>query len=106
MTTNARVAATASTSLSGHLVARRETVTAKSGKSKELVFARIDANACTGWSPLRAWRPAPPRPSSSRNRKTASFGFSPMLDRITNILVVGIGGQRHDRRRKCWPAPL
>ena len=29
-------------------VARRETVTAKSGKSKELVFARIDANTCTG----------------------------------------------------------
>jgi indolepyruvate ferredoxin oxidoreductase alpha subunit len=29
-------------------VSRRETVTAKSGKSKELVFARIDANACTG----------------------------------------------------------
>ncbi|MFO1421305.1 MAG: thiamine pyrophosphate-dependent enzyme [Candidatus Competibacteraceae bacterium] len=29
-------------------VARRETVTAKSGKNKELVFARIDANACTG----------------------------------------------------------
>ena len=30
------------------LVARRETVTAKNGKSKELAFARIDANACTG----------------------------------------------------------
>lgn len=29
-------------------VARRETVTAKSGKSKELVFAHIDANTCTG----------------------------------------------------------
>jgi len=29
-------------------VARRETVIAKNGKSKELVFARIDANACTG----------------------------------------------------------
>ena len=29
-------------------VARRETVTAKSGKSKELVFASIDSNACTG----------------------------------------------------------
>lgn len=29
-------------------VARRETVTAKNGKSKELTFARIDANACTG----------------------------------------------------------
>ncbi|MCB1771353.1 MAG: indolepyruvate ferredoxin oxidoreductase, partial [Candidatus Competibacteraceae bacterium] len=29
-------------------VSHRETVTAKSGKAKELVFARIDANACTG----------------------------------------------------------
>lgn len=29
-------------------VARRETVIAKSGKSKELVFAHIDANTCTG----------------------------------------------------------
>jgi len=29
-------------------VARRETVTAKSGKTKELVFARIDPNTCTG----------------------------------------------------------
>ncbi len=29
-------------------VSRRETVTAKSGKSKELAFARIDANTCTG----------------------------------------------------------
>lgn len=29
-------------------VARRETVTAKSGKSKELVFAHIDSNTCTG----------------------------------------------------------
>ncbi|MBE2295058.1 MAG: 4Fe-4S dicluster domain-containing protein [Phycisphaerales bacterium] len=29
-------------------VARRETVTAKSGKSKELVFAQIDPNTCTG----------------------------------------------------------
>jgi len=29
-------------------VSRRETVTAKSGKTKELVFARIDANTCTG----------------------------------------------------------
>ncbi len=29
-------------------VSHRETVTTKSGKSKELVFARIDANTCTG----------------------------------------------------------
>ncbi len=29
-------------------VARRETVTTKSGKPKELSFARIDSNACTG----------------------------------------------------------
>ena len=29
-------------------VARRETVTAKSGKTKELVFAQIDPNTCTG----------------------------------------------------------
>ena len=29
-------------------VARRETVTAKSGKTRELVFAHIDSNACTG----------------------------------------------------------
>ncbi|HPF59559.1 MAG TPA: thiamine pyrophosphate-dependent enzyme [Candidatus Competibacteraceae bacterium] len=29
-------------------VSRRETVTAKSGKTKALVFARIDANTCTG----------------------------------------------------------
>lgn len=29
-------------------VARREIVTAKSGKTKELVFAQIDASACTG----------------------------------------------------------
>jgi indolepyruvate ferredoxin oxidoreductase alpha subunit len=29
-------------------VARRETVTAKNGKTKELVFAQIETNACTG----------------------------------------------------------